>query len=87
MFTDLKMTSLSSLNGLCGAAVRVNSRLCHWRWLNWIVSLSVDLRLQTLLWPLLPGRYGSAAAAIFGGSGRLRSHLCMGCRSTVLPLF
>lgn len=65
----------------------MNRRLCHWRWLNWIVSLSLDLRLQTLLWPLLPGRYGSAAAAIFGGSGRLRSHLCMGCRLTVLLLF
>lgn len=65
----------------------LNSRLCHRRWLNWIVSFSVDLLLQTLLWPLLLGLYGSAAVAIFGGSGRLWSHLCMRCRLTVLVLF
>lgn len=65
----------------------LNSRLCHWRWLNRIVSLSVDLLLQMLLWPLLLGLYGSAAVAIFGGSGRLWSHLCMRCRLTVLILF
>lgn len=74
----------SFLNGLCGIvyiAVCVNRD-------GWSGSsaFSVDLLLQTLLWPLLLGLYGSAAAAIFGGSGRLWSHLCTRCRLTVLAL-